>query len=104
MSKNKCMTVEKLIKALKGMNPKAEVSVIPPRTNEYLNVMDCEEEYAHLVSLGTEELPYKKGSKHWEYYITYLMQWAEDHKDSVFEGMSPACFDEFCENDIVEDL
>ena len=104
MSKKKCMTVEKLIKALQGMNPKAEVSVMLPRQQAYLDVVDCEEEYAHLVSLGTREQPYVKGSKKWEYYISYLMLWAEDHKDSEFEGMSPACFDEFCDNDIVEDL
>lgn len=93
----KCMNVGKLIKVLQGMNPKADVCIIPPRTNEYLDVMDCEEEYAHLVSLGTGELPYEKGSPSWERYITYLMQWAEDHKDKDFEGMSPACYDEFCD-------
>lgn len=103
MSKKKCMTVEKLIKALKGMNPLAEVSVIPPRTNAYFDVMDCEEEFSHLVSLGTREMPYVKGSERWERYITYLMQWADDHKDKEYEGMSPVCFDEFCDNEDEEE-
>lgn len=38
----------------------------------------------------------------WELYIEYLKLWASDHEDGVFEGMSPAGFDEFCENDILE--
>ena len=35
----------------------------------------------------------------WEKYIEYLKQWVEDHKEESFEGMSPACFDEWEENE-----
>jgi len=99
----KQMTVANLIKALEGMNPKARVFVMPPRENGYHEVVDCEEEFSDTVSLGTKEKDYNKGCKNWEYYITYLMRWAEDHKSAEFEGMSPAGFDEFCDNDILED-
>jgi hypothetical protein len=27
------------------------------------------------------------------------MLWANDHDEYCYEGMSPACYDEFCEND-----
>lgn len=35
----------------------------------------------------------------WERYIQYLISWAKDHKDEEYKGMSPACYDEFLEND-----
>lgn len=35
----------------------------------------------------------------WTRYIKYLMLWANDHDDYCYEGMSPACYDEFCDND-----
>lgn len=35
----------------------------------------------------------------WERYLKYLMLWTLDHKDENYEGMSPACYDEFCDND-----
>lgn len=31
----------------------------------------------------------------WRNYIYYLEQWAIDHKEDVFEGMSPISWDEF---------
>lgn len=42
-----------------------------------------------------------KPSEEWKAYIEYLKDWADDHKDGVFEGMSPVCFDEFLEMDYV---
>lgn len=62
---------------------------------------DAEEEYSSLVSLGLE-IPTEK-STDWQKYIEYLLNWAKDHKDEVFEGCSPACYDEFCDNDLYED-
>ena len=35
----------------------------------------------------------------WLRYIEYLKSWANDHYGVEYEGMSPACYDEFCEND-----
>lgn len=35
----------------------------------------------------------------WRYYIKYLRLWAGGHEDIVFEGMSPASYEEFCEGD-----
>ena len=31
----------------------------------------------------------------WAKYITYLKDWAEDHKDEKYEGMSPAGYAEW---------
>lgn len=31
----------------------------------------------------------------YERYINYLINWALEHNDEVYEGCSPACFDEF---------
>lgn len=31
----------------------------------------------------------------WKRYIAYLFAWADDHKDGVFAGMSPVCWDEW---------
>jgi hypothetical protein len=35
----------------------------------------------------------------WERYLKYLMMWTLDHQNEYYEGMSPACYDEFCDND-----
>ena len=51
----KAMTVAELIKALKAFNPDAEVMAIPPSKLEddrYLNVVDAEQEFSDLVTLG----------------------------------------------------
>ena len=32
----------------------------------------------------------------WSRYINYLIGWAMDHADEECEGMSPACYDEWC--------
>ena len=41
-------------------------------------------------------------SKH-ERYINYLINWAIEHNDEVFKGCSPACFDEWLDNEYKED-
>lgn len=33
----------------------------------------------------------------WNRYIDYLKLWADIHADPEFAGMSPACFDEWCD-------
>lgn len=35
----------------------------------------------------------------WDRYLEYLKNWVETHSEIGCEGMSPACYDEFCEND-----
>lgn len=37
-----------------------------------------------------------------EAYCQYLMDWAENHCDIGFEGMTPACFDEWLDNEGAE--
>lgn len=39
----------------------------------------------------------------WDCYIEYLKLWADDHKGIEFFGMSPAGFDEFEDNDLIEE-
>lgn len=54
-TKTKPITVKELIKALQAFNPDAVVMAIPPSNLEddrYLNVMDAEQEFSDLVTLG----------------------------------------------------
>ena len=41
-------------------------------------------------------------SRH-ERYINYLINWAIEHNDEAFKGCSPACFDEWLDNEGEED-
>lgn len=36
-------------------------------------------------------------------YLLYLLQWVFDHKSDVYAGMSPACFDEWIDNEAEEE-
>ena len=47
------MKVKELIKQLKEMSPNADVFVITAN-GDYQKVIDCEEEFSDLVSLGCE--------------------------------------------------
>jgi hypothetical protein len=38
----------------------------------------------------------------WELYVHYLHEWADSHSASEFYGMSPACFDEWFNNEYRE--
>ena len=38
-------------------------------------------------------------NNYWNEYIDYLRNWAETHSDETFAGMSPACFDEWRDNE-----
>lgn len=38
----------------------------------------------------------------WTQYITYLHKWANDHKDQAFYGCTPACFEEWYDNEYAE--
>lgn len=35
----------------------------------------------------------------WARYITYLIEWAFEHSGEEFDGMSPACYNEWCNNE-----
>ena len=37
----------------------------------------------------------------WEKYINYLKQWTDVRSDPMWEGTSPACYDEFCGNEYI---
>lgn len=37
--------------------------------------------------------------KKWENYIQYLHAWADDHSTNEYIGQSPACYDEWCDNE-----
>lgn len=39
----------------------------------------------------------------WQKYIKYLKNWAKEHSGEEFEGMSPACYDEFCDNELEDE-
>lgn len=35
----------------------------------------------------------------WQQYINYLRNWANDHEEPTFAGSSPACYDEWHDNE-----
>lgn len=35
----------------------------------------------------------------WSKYINYLIEWAMEHSGVEYDGMSPACYDEWCDNE-----
>lgn len=35
----------------------------------------------------------------WKSYLNYLVEWTFNHQGEEFAGMTPACYDEFCENE-----
>ena len=39
----------------------------------------------------------------WRAYLKYLVEWAFDHQEEEFEGMVPASYDEWCENEYAEE-
>lgn len=41
----------------------------------------------------------KNNKARWQRYLKYLTLWVLDHQGSEYEQMSPACYDEFCDND-----
>lgn len=35
----------------------------------------------------------------WARYTNYLIEWAFEHSGEEYEGMSPVCYDEWCDNE-----
>ena len=50
-----------------------------------------------------DEKVIKEREKEWKGYCKYLHEWASDHAESAYWGMSPACFDEWSENEYAEE-
>lgn len=48
------MLVKELIESLKAFNPDAEVYAMEAKTGEWQEVMDAEQEYSNVVTLGCE--------------------------------------------------
>lgn len=42
-------------------------------------------------------------TQRWARYIDYLIEWAFDHSGEEYDGMSPACYDEWCNNENEEE-
>lgn len=47
--------------------------------------------------------PIKVNDSHWSDYIMYLLKWSSEHANKEFAGMSPACYDEWLDNEKGED-
>lgn len=47
--------------------------------------------------LSLEDWALADGDVLWERYLLYLVQWAIEHNSDEYQGMSPACFDEWRE-------
>mgnify|MGYP003550216568 CR=1 FL=1 len=46
--------------------------------------------------------PIEVNDSHWSDYIMYLLKWSSEHADKEFAGMSPACYDEWLDNEMKE--
>ena len=61
-----------------------------------------EREFDRLDSIGIslDDWAIVDGGVRWERYLRYLVQWAIEHNSEGYEGMSPACYDEWrcCED------
>lgn len=40
----------------------------------------------------------------WNSYLQYLKDWVENHRERDFYGSSPACFDEWADNECLEEV
>lgn len=47
--------------------------------------------------LGVGDDEYEFGDSDWNRYCLYLIRWANDHGGPEYEGMSPVCYDEWCD-------
>ena len=69
-------------------------------TGEYL-----ETEFVWLQQSGIELRKWliadEDDESRWARYINYLIEWAMNHSSEEYDGMSPACYDEWCDNDDV---
>lgn len=40
----------------------------------------------------------------WARYINYLIEWALYHSDGIYADSSPACYDEWCDNEDLDNI
>lgn len=76
-----------------GVCPVEEISVF----NEDDEIDNKKEETAQINAVSAEEAIIR-----WKKYIAYLKEWADDHSDPKFEGMSPAYYNEWMGNEYAE--
>lgn len=53
---------------------------------------DLQLELSYYVEISDKETE-------WDKYIRYLENWCIYHKSNAFMGMSPVCYDEFCDKE-----
>lgn len=51
------------------------------------------------LDLGDAILVDYDSDSRWERYINYLSSWVLSHNDEACDGMSPKCYDEWCDNE-----
>lgn len=70
----------------------------------YINLylQQQESEINRLQSVLENAQPITKNDTHWSDYIMYLLKWSSEHADKEFAGMSPACYDEWLDNESEE--
>lgn len=74
---------------------------------ETAQIMDYDDEDEVISSkrhnirycLGVGDDEYEFGDSDWNRYCLYLIRWANDHGGPEYEGMSPACYDEWRDNE-----
>ena len=68
-------------------------SAINSTLNEYNVTLESNKRILENVQ------PITKNDTHWSDYIMYLLKWSSEHADKEFAGMSPACYDEWLDNE-----
>lgn len=86
------------------MYPELDVNIFTKVGDSFVDIRDisCDANNGDLIIyLKNDES--NLNVTQWKTYIEYLKKWAEDHKDELYAGMSPVCFDEWEEFDELED-
>jgi len=61
-----------------------------------------EELYSNVKEYAQKLKEEKRMQEEWNKYLKYLKNWSETHSGTGFYGMSPACFDEWEDNEYEE--
>ena len=90
-------------------SPREDCSGFYEELDFYETEEECRKEYEEIKELQKGEPVAVSSSldemdmKEWNKYLEYLNEWAKSHSSIEFYGMSPACFDEWCDNEAEED-
>lgn len=57
---------------------------------------------SNIKEVLSENIDLKEENALYKRYIKYLRDWYRDHNTPEFEGMEPASFEEFCDNEAKE--